>query len=352
MSNRVNGVSFDGTHSYYDLDLWFSERPDLGSPDPKINAVEVPGSDGVIDLTEANSGEVKYTNRIMVFTFAAMVPHDRQSAFRSRISNCLHGKHIKQIVLDEDPEWYYSGRASVAFTDVTPWKLRCVVTIDAAPYAMKIQKTAFDLSGANMLAELNTYDFPTTLANENQTWNTDLRLGTEEFPGGLIFPGGSNHQLIIRWPENAEHIKNRGDINIVSTENGVRQVYNGQTAPFSAGETRINASTLTTAGLTLSKIWRVLVSHFGGCTLHAEMLSYHFRIWNERKSVVPSFMLDTDADITFSVILNGKTIIMTNGASIFPEFVLKQGWNELFIPRISDDVTVNEFTMTFREGKL
>ena len=98
--NRVNGVRFDGLHSFHDLDMWLSERPDWGSPEPKLNLVEIPGADGVLDLTEANAGDVKFNNRQITLTFAAMVKAEEQERFKSRIMNTLHGKVIQQIIPD------------------------------------------------------------------------------------------------------------------------------------------------------------------------------------------------------------------------------------------------------------
>ena len=40
----------------------------IGNPEPKIITVEIPGSDGVKDLTET-FGSVKYKNRTLTFDF-------------------------------------------------------------------------------------------------------------------------------------------------------------------------------------------------------------------------------------------------------------------------------------------
>ena len=58
-----DGVTFGTLHSRQDLGLIMTEKPKIGSPKPKTITAEIQGADGVLDLTEATTGEVRYSNR-------------------------------------------------------------------------------------------------------------------------------------------------------------------------------------------------------------------------------------------------------------------------------------------------
>ena len=62
--NAEIGVSFDDMHSYTDWGLRLKEVK-IGIPEAKTVYVDVPGSDGSLDLTEAQNGGVKYGMRTL-----------------------------------------------------------------------------------------------------------------------------------------------------------------------------------------------------------------------------------------------------------------------------------------------
>lgn len=51
----MKGVKFGTFHTYDDFGLVLSEK-EIKSPTPKIKQIEVEGSDGVLDMTEAFGG--------------------------------------------------------------------------------------------------------------------------------------------------------------------------------------------------------------------------------------------------------------------------------------------------------
>ena len=354
MFTKINGVRFDGLHSYYDLGMWLAMRPDMGVPKPKTNTVEVPGMDGILDLTEANAGEVKFNNRTIILNFAAMVDIDKQGEFKARIANALHGKTIDQIIFDEDPEWYWSGRASVSFTKISPWKLWVVVTVNAAPYAMKIDETIVDLTSG--FAESQDI----TVAAEDvskQSWNTDLRFGTKEFPDGLG-PAGLGDLYTLKWPSNAVHLGSRWSIQVVDSEG---HVYNSGalTTPISDCEKTISVSALTEADVVISKVYRLLVQNLGQCELHSDKIGQRSRIWNERKTVVPNIIWQTEGNpggeedlMTLDIIVNGQERTINNKQTQYENILLKEGFNDIIIPLDYISMDTVSLTISFREGKL
>lgn len=132
------GITFNGIHSYYDLNLILS-KVEIPPARPKTTYVDIPGGNGSVDLTEAH-GEVKYSDRECKFTFT-MNPNGSLSeaafeAKKTEVSNALNGLKFR-ITLDKDDEFYYFGRCEVS-EYLSNKKLRqIVVTSKVYPYKYK-----------------------------------------------------------------------------------------------------------------------------------------------------------------------------------------------------------------------
>lgn len=134
----MKGVKFDNLHTYNDFSLILSSKK-IGVPQPKTKLLEVPRADEPIDFTEF-FGDVKFDNRKLEFEFTTLVPQTKFMTLFSRIQNALNGKRMK-IVLDEDPDFYYSGRVSVKewLADKSIGKI--TIECDCDPYKLKKDKT-------------------------------------------------------------------------------------------------------------------------------------------------------------------------------------------------------------------
>lgn len=134
----MKGITFGTTHTYRDLGLILGKK-EIGSPSVKKNEVDIPGADGVLDMTEYH-GEPKYENVKHKFEFSALVSPDDSLALFSRVKNALHGKKYR-IILDDDPAFYYVGRCHVSsYTDekgIGKLNIEC----DCEPYKYKLNKT-------------------------------------------------------------------------------------------------------------------------------------------------------------------------------------------------------------------
>ena len=130
------GVKFDNFHSYYDFSLILSSKK-IGIPQPKTELLEVPGADEMLDFTEF-FGDVKYDNRKLEFEFTTLVPQSEFMQLFSIIQNALNGKRMK-IFLDEDSDFYYSGRISVKewLADKSIGKI--TIECDCNPYKLKLK---------------------------------------------------------------------------------------------------------------------------------------------------------------------------------------------------------------------
>lgn len=112
----------------------------LSPPEPKTYTVDVPGGDGVIDLTQSLTGDVAYKNRQQTFTFMVVNP-DSFERVKTDVSNFLHGKRFDyQITMD--PGYTYHGRFTVTEYDHILYSYPGLVgifsiKIDADPYKLK-----------------------------------------------------------------------------------------------------------------------------------------------------------------------------------------------------------------------
>lgn len=139
----MKGVTFGDFHSWDDFSLILNSKS-IGSPEAKTTTVEIPGADGVLDISEY-FGEVKYKNRKLSFDFSTIVPKNEFLNLFSVIQNSIHGKRIR-IILDDDPDFYYLGRISVSDwkTDKSIGKI--TIDCDCEPYKYRMNKTVISVN--------------------------------------------------------------------------------------------------------------------------------------------------------------------------------------------------------------
>jgi len=134
----MKGIKFGNYHSFDDFNLILSQKI-IGTPSPKTETIDIPGSDGVLDLTEF-FGDVKYNNRPLTFEFSTIVPQSEFMEQFTKVQNALHGQKM-QIVLDDDAEWFYTGRITVS-----EWKAdknvgKLTIDCDCEPYKTRLGDT-------------------------------------------------------------------------------------------------------------------------------------------------------------------------------------------------------------------
>ena len=153
----MKGIKFGDVHSYDDLNLVLSEVS-IPPATAKTNFVDIPGGDGSVDLTEA-LGEVKFEDRECRFTFTVFPSEDFEVKKR-KISNLLNGKRCR-IVVDKDPDYYWTGRCSIDEYASDKNLHKIVVGAVVAPYKLKHELT-------KAIVEAGT-DVPVALQNSRKT---------------------------------------------------------------------------------------------------------------------------------------------------------------------------------------
>ena len=139
----MKGITFGTTHTYKDLGLILGKK-EIGSPAVKENKVDIPGADGVLDMTDF-FGEPKYENVKHKFEFSALASPDEALALFSRVKNALHGKK-QRIILDDDPAFFYVGRCSVSSYTDEKGIGKLFIECDCEPYKYKLQPTIMSVT--------------------------------------------------------------------------------------------------------------------------------------------------------------------------------------------------------------
>lgn len=104
---------------------------ELHPPEPKVYTVDIPGGDGVIDLTEAVSGDTSYSNRMQAFEFDALGDFELT---KTMVSSYLHGRTY-DYTIPGDPGYIYRGRWAVAsYEEIRTGRGRIRLVVDAEPY--------------------------------------------------------------------------------------------------------------------------------------------------------------------------------------------------------------------------
>ena len=108
-----HSIFIGSKNTWDDWHLIPSTRPVFVQPEQKIKTVDIPGGNGVLDLSQALTGYPIYNNREGDLEFN-VVNEVTNPWFRpwydlySEIANYLSGKRFR-IVLEDDQEYYYEG---------------------------------------------------------------------------------------------------------------------------------------------------------------------------------------------------------------------------------------------------
>lgn len=148
-----NGVKFGDKHSMDDWDLLMTSK-NIEDAEPKIIEVEIPGSNGKLDLSEW-TGEILYNNRTLTFNFDIFDSPSNWWALKQEITKYIHGKKLK-IVLDQDNKYYYYGRCKVAAFSNETTVAHLTIECDCEPFKYKNEVTTKSITGTGTLILTNS----------------------------------------------------------------------------------------------------------------------------------------------------------------------------------------------------
>jgi len=99
-------------NTWTDWHLIPSSRPAIVNPTISTKYVEIPGANGMLDLTTYLTGNPVYGQRQGSISFLVDNDHESWETLRAKIANALHGRDVCMI-LSDDPDYYYRGRCTV-----------------------------------------------------------------------------------------------------------------------------------------------------------------------------------------------------------------------------------------------
>lgn len=130
-------------NTWADWHLIPSSRPSVVSPGIVSKYVDIPGSDGSLDLSDYLTGRVNYSPRQGQFAFVVDNDHESWETIRQKMINFLHGKKLK-MRLEDDPYYYYEGRFTVGNWESGADHSSISIGYNVDPYKYKIESTGSD----------------------------------------------------------------------------------------------------------------------------------------------------------------------------------------------------------------
>lgn len=113
---------------------------DVGVPEIQTYKVDVPGRNGTLDLSEFLTGDIRYSNRTLKFSFYMK---GKQEQLLNSINEMMmfHGQKVK-IILDDCLNYYFIGRATITYNDYKHY-IEFEMSVDAEPFRIAKEKSSF-----------------------------------------------------------------------------------------------------------------------------------------------------------------------------------------------------------------
>ena len=129
----------DEIHTGKDLDL-VQEVKEIGKPEIQSHIVEVPGRNGLLNLTKGLTGKVMYFNRELSFRYFGTGTRKRLLEIDALLSY-YHGETVR-IIDDDYPDHFYEGELSVE-SELHGNYITISLTVDAQPFRLKTKRTVY-----------------------------------------------------------------------------------------------------------------------------------------------------------------------------------------------------------------
>lgn len=138
-----HSVFFGGKNTWDDWHIVPTSRPVIKPPTKKTNYLDIPGADGVLDLSESLTGYPVYNNREGSIEFLVMNDYQPWEVLYSVILEHIHGQRM-QMILEDDDQYFYDGVFEVEDWQSTVPRSTIVIKYKVGPYKWNINKTTDD----------------------------------------------------------------------------------------------------------------------------------------------------------------------------------------------------------------
>lgn len=131
----------DSIHTGNDLDL-VQEEKEIKSPEPQSYLVEIPGRNGMLNLTNSLTGNVCYGNRTLTCKYFGTGTREEMFELRNKMMK-YHGEVIK-VIDDDTPDYYYEGECKVEIEPKSNY-VNITLEVNADPFMYCINETVLHI---------------------------------------------------------------------------------------------------------------------------------------------------------------------------------------------------------------
>ncbi|MDD6611672.1 MAG: hypothetical protein PUE91_05655, partial [Clostridiales bacterium] len=289
------------------------------------------------------------SNREGECNFTCVDRPDQWAEIYSEISNYLHGREM-QIVLDDDPDYYYTGivRVDPFESDKTVCKITVTYTLD--PFKYEKEETKISVPFNPMNVTFGGVDLSVLGRETGNVWNTDYRFGSSAIPGLDLSAYAS---ITISWEGQKTYYQHNLSrlIQIIDGNENFYEIEEDATALHNT----IKVSDIAAAGVDVTNIYRVLIQYVKTATVGANAeacIAVHAD--GSKFPAVPIIESFYD-DVTLSV--NGKTFELQKGIYSSDDIIITEsGADFLFLSPSFEDpempIGTTIATITYRKGWL
>lgn len=177
-------------------------------PEPKTVTVDIKGADGLLDLSEVVSGDIRYTNRKLKLTFE-LIDVNNYDELITEIANAIHGRTVN-VQLTSDENYYYEGRATISKWECRKRKGTIVINIDAYPFKKAVYETtkSIDISGKDSVV---------IVADTRKTIVPTLDVtGDVKINGVFVTPGTRQYpEIVLKEGTNTFNVSGSGTVKFI-----------------------------------------------------------------------------------------------------------------------------------------
>lgn len=132
-----HSITFGDKNTWDDWKLIPTSRPSFSPPPTKAVVVDLPGSDGIINISSMLVSTPLYNNRSGSFEFAVSDGSLHWEEHLSRIATHIHGMQMR-AVLEDDPTYFYEGTFTLNTYKSNKSFASVVIDYTVGPYKKRI----------------------------------------------------------------------------------------------------------------------------------------------------------------------------------------------------------------------
>ena len=174
------------------------------APDVKTNVIDIPGANGVLDLSEALTGYPVFENTKGEISF--FIPEPTQNSI-SEIYKMMHGRRMR-LRYDGDPTHYREGRMTITEDSRADILRRITCNVDAAPYRYSISESTQSVPiTPNVIIDNATWNVGENASGGRHSDLNEWTIGSKSFTVSEsgAYSGSRNVHVSIHFAAPAGH---------------------------------------------------------------------------------------------------------------------------------------------------